>query len=86
MSMSEGEYLDSLIEEYKSLFTEVVSTDPQTRDVDAAAFRSLLASADWTTSGADELLRLVDEYGAFVLRNAFAIAVALGKEDGTRGF
>jgi hypothetical protein len=31
-------------------------------------------------------VRLADDYGAFMLRNALAIAIVLGKEDGTQGF
>jgi hypothetical protein len=31
-------------------------------------------------------LKLADKYGAFMLRNALAIAVVLGKEDGSKGF
>jgi hypothetical protein len=30
--------------------------------------------------------RLAEDYGAFMLRNALAIAVVLGKEDGSAGF
>jgi len=41
---------------------------------------------DWTSSGASELLALVENYGAFMLRNALALAVVLGKEDGSKGF
>jgi len=48
--------------------------------------QELSASADWSVSGAIEILRLVDNYGAFILRNALAIAVVLGKEDGSEGF
>lgn len=43
-------------------------------------------SADWSITGASELLRLADHYGAFLLRNALAIAVVLGKQDGSLGF
>ena len=32
------------------------------------------------------ILRLADNYGAFMLRSALAIAVVLGKEDGSEGF
>jgi hypothetical protein len=31
-------------------------------------------------------LKLADIYGAFMLRNALAIAVVLAKEDGSAGF
>jgi hypothetical protein len=32
------------------------------------------------------VLKRADKYGAFMLRNALAIAVVLGKEDGSKGF
>ncbi|MDR3553943.1 MAG: hypothetical protein P4L55_04235 [Syntrophobacteraceae bacterium] len=40
---------------------------------------------DWTERGAAEIVRLVRDYGAFMLRNALALAVVLGKEDGDLG-
>jgi hypothetical protein len=83
--MKEGEYVDSLVNEYAVLLAGRLSDDPQSREVDGVAIEELLTSADWTMSGARELMNLVNEYGAFILRNALAIAVALGKEDGTRG-
>jgi len=43
-------------------------------------------SADRSLSGASDLLRLADNYGAFMLRNALGIAVVLDKEDGSTGF
>ena len=53
---------------------------------ESGILKELSVSADWSTSGARELLKLADEYGAFMLRNALAIAVVLGKEDGSEGF
>jgi hypothetical protein len=83
--MKEGEYVDSLVNEYAALLTGRFSDDPQIRVLDDVAIEKVLTSADWTGSGARELVNLVDEYGAFILRNALALAVVLGKEDGTRG-
>jgi hypothetical protein len=83
--MREGEYVDSLVNEYAALLTGRLSEDSQMRGVDPVIIEDLLASADWTRSGARDLVKLVNEYGAFILRNALAIAVVLGKEDGTRG-
>jgi hypothetical protein len=42
--------------------------------------------ADWSLSATREILMLVENYGTFMLRNALAIAVILGKEDGSEGF
>jgi hypothetical protein len=86
LTMREGEYVDSLVDEYATLLRGRLSRDPQNRHDDAGIIEDLEASADWSTSGARELVRLADNYGAFMLRNALAIAVVLGKEDGARGF
>jgi len=48
--------------------------------------KELSVSADWNIFAAREILRLAEDYGAFMLRNALAIAVVLGKEDGSAGF
>jgi hypothetical protein len=44
------------------------------------------ASNDWTEHGARAIVSLASQYGAFMLRNALALAVALDKEDGDLGF
>ena len=79
--MTEGERLDSLIDEYTALFGKI-----RKGGMEIEALRELTSSADWTMSGARELLALANTYGAFMLRNALAIAAALGKEDGSAGF
>lgn len=79
--MTEGERVDSLIEEYGSLMA-TIENDP----AEVVFLSELSMSADWTPSGAHELLRLAERYGAFMLRNALAVAVVLGKEDGSSGF
>ncbi len=84
--MSEGEYVDSLVSEYTTLLNGRLYYDSQTQHDEPAIVKDLAASADWSTCGARELMRLADCYGAFMLRNALAIAVVLGKEDGTLGF
>jgi hypothetical protein len=84
--MNEGEYVDSLVSEYASLLHGRLSNDPQTKHAETGIVEDLARSADWSASGAHELMKLADRYGAFMLRNALAIAVVLGKEDGTGGF
>jgi len=41
---------------------------------------------EWTQEGAVQVAALAREYGAFVLRNALALAVSLGIEDGELGY
>jgi hypothetical protein len=40
---------------------------------------------EWTQEGASQVAALAREYGAFVLRNALALATILGVEDGSLG-
>ena len=70
----------SLAEEYRVLFEGVDSDAPDS--VEGA----LTHEAEWTPEAAAHLLRLVRAYGSFMLRNALAISLALGVEDGELGF
>ena len=83
--MSEGEYVDSLVNEYASLIHGKMLDDSATENDEAGIVKELV-SADWSAPAAEELVRLAEEYGAFMLRNALAIAIVLGKEDGSAGF
>ena len=83
--MREGKYVDSLVAEYKSLLRGNLSKNNPNRYDEEHIIENLTKSADWSPRGASEILTLANNYGAFVLRNALAIAVALGKEDGALG-
>jgi hypothetical protein len=41
---------------------------------------------DWTQDGAEHVTSLARDYGAFVLRNALALSLSLGIEDGDLGY
>jgi hypothetical protein len=82
----EGEHVDLLIDEYRSLLDNRSSLNNPARFDERKSVEAILRSADWTLSGASELLALAEDYGAFMLRNALALAVVLGREDGSRGF
>lgn len=84
--MREGEYVDLLIDEYRSLLDNGSSLHALARFDGRKSVEAMLRSADWTSSGASELLALAENYGAFMLRNALALAVVLGKEDGSTAF
>jgi hypothetical protein len=47
--------------------------------------RALVERGDWTEKGASAVVTLAQVYGVFVRRNALALAVALGIEDGSSG-
>lgn len=68
-----------LVEEYRALFQNTPQT---TTD---AIEDILIQEADWTPNAAQHLIHLAQHYGAFVLRNALAIALALDSEDGDIG-
>ena len=73
-----------LLDEYETL---VVETGGKDGDLDWDKLQSALtATGGWTTLGAQNLVNVARDNGAFVLRNAFALAVAAGIEDGSLGF
>jgi histone H3/H4 len=84
--MSEGEHVDSLIVDYETLLTQKLLKNSLGEYNESEILKELVVSADWSLSAAREILRLVENYGAFILRNALAIAVVLAKEDGSEGF
>jgi hypothetical protein len=83
--MTEIELLGSAVHEYQGLLA--------LSEVDGAEIVNmnrlvphLSRAHDWTEEGARAIVTLANEYGAFMLRNALALALALGKEDGDLGF
>ena len=78
--MTSNENIGFLVDEYDGLFVKV-------KDDSIDSYRDLLVSgADWSDQAASHLLQLVKNNGAFILRNALAISMALGIEDGDLGF
>lgn len=84
--MQEGETIDSLISEYSTILGRDLLKSPPLTYSETSVVQKLENSADWTYGGAEELVRLVNDYGSFMLRNALALAVVLGREDGERNF
>jgi hypothetical protein len=83
--MREHQLLQSAISEYESLLASMSDRIAQpVRSEDM--IRELRRTHDWTDGGARAIVSLANDYGAFMLRNALALAVALGKEDGELGF
>jgi hypothetical protein len=83
--MNEGVCLETTIAEYEGLMRVGRSEDVTQFGDDQIAAR-LTASFGWTDRGADAIVGLVRDYGAFMLRNALALAIVLGEEDGRLGF
>jgi hypothetical protein len=69
-----------LLDEYESI---VESLPPEPTDGEVIA--ALVSEGDWTPEGATEVNRLARMYGWAILRNATALAEALGIEDGESG-
>ena len=83
--MNEIELLESTVSEYRNLSeSEKVKTNGE---LDTGRLVSILSkNHDWTHQGAQAIVCLANEHGAFMLRNALALAIVLGKEDGNLGF
>ena len=84
--MNEIAITKSLISEYTSLITDTDRRKIAIQLNSENLIRKLQAEHDWTDSGARALVCLANDYGAFMLRNALALAIALGKEDGDLHF
>jgi hypothetical protein len=82
--MVEVSLLESTISEYRSMLPR---SRRQAKGRNADTIRDRLMSAhDWTDRGAETIVQLAHNYGAFMLRNALALAVAMEKEDGDLEF
>lgn len=81
---SESSDLTMLVDEYQTLVTETGTLNKNYRpggDLEKVK-RWLIAHGEWTPRAAAEVVDLIETYGAFVLRNAAALAIALDVEDG----
>jgi len=73
------ENVSFLTHEYQSIVSDVDGFDRESLK------EQLVRDADWTFRGAEEVLYLAERYGSFILRNALALSLALGIEDGDTG-
>lgn len=81
---SELKLLQSAMYEYRSIAVLARQLEGEGAK-DNAIEEALCQDHDWTAEGAGTILSLANGYGAFILRNALALALALGKEDGDLG-
>jgi hypothetical protein len=82
--MTEIELLGSAVHEYRSLLVSSEVDGAGTVDMNRLV-QHLSQEHDWTDEAAQVIISLANEYGVFMLRNALALALALGKEDGDLG-
>ena len=73
-------YTTSLRLEYREIVSQAGNTANDQRIISA-----LIEESVWTDRGAEVVLQLAKNYGTSVLRNALALAEALGIEDGEIG-
>lgn len=79
--------LQKKVEEYERLLPDIdISAGSQGGLYWRMLQKRLQGHGDWTPEGAAHITRLARDYGAFMLRNALALATALGIEDGALGF
>jgi hypothetical protein len=78
--------LENTIQEYQDLLGLPKGIEPCTAELEWLSIRSKLQTdARWTEDGAEQVATLARNYGSFVLRNALALAITLGIEDGELG-
>jgi len=76
-----------LVEEYRTLLREALKDGAGFSSDNADNIRNLLVNeGDWTPLAAEHLVAIVNNYGSFMLRNALALSLVLGIEDGELGF
>jgi len=84
---SKNYVLEKTVEEYQRLLVDVEICARLHAPLDWDMLQNKLqAEAEWTRDGAAHITRLARDYGGFMLRNALALATALGIEDGALGF
>ncbi len=83
--IDQSSLLQSAISEYNSTINTESGSPHSIRDK-ANLVLTLCRRHDWTNQGAEAIVYLADEYGAFMLRNALALAIVLDNEDGDLDF
>jgi hypothetical protein len=83
MTQTLSETLNLTIQEYADVFPLPKAGQP----IDWARVEAKLHNKmEWTQEGAAHITALARDSGAFVLRNALALALSLGIEDGELGY
>jgi len=80
--------LQRILDEYQTLLGPFArKPHAEMGETEWGRLRDVLSDeAEWTLDAAEALLSLARQYGNFMLRNALALAVVLGIEDGELGF
>ena len=85
--MNTPENVEGLVEEYRGILEQAVTVSAGGVEYDPDKVEKLLIhEGEWTPNAAEHLLKLSNDYGSFMLRNALALSLALKIEDGDLGF
>jgi len=86
MTQKTPDTVNLTIQEYAAVFQAPPKKYTEERLIDWERVEAKLQNEmEWTQEGAAHIAALAREYGAFVLRNALALADVLGIEDGSLG-
>ncbi len=79
--------IESLILEYRDTVAHCSARSQAETLPDYEGLALALAQDhDWTEQGARAIIDLANNYGSFMLKNALALSIALGREDGELGY
>jgi len=85
--MDTPENVKGLVGEYSVILKQAVKVSAGHVAYDPDKVENILINeGEWTPRAAEHLLKLSNDYGSFMLRNALALSLALGIEDGELGF
>jgi hypothetical protein len=86
-AMDASANIKGLVEEYASILEIAVKVSAGDVGYDPVNVEKLLVKElEWTPRAAEHLLKLSNDYGSFMLRNALALSLALKIEDGDLEF
>ncbi len=81
------EQIESLISEYRDTVAHCSAQyQAETLPDHEGLALALAQDHEWTEQGARAIIDLANNYGSFMLKNALALSIALGKEDGELGY
>lgn len=75
--------IENLLSEYETVIEE--AGPPGSSEFWERLEEKLVVNSEWSHPAANHLVTLARDYGSFVLRNAYALAIALDVEDGELG-
>ena len=85
MSLKQSDSVKLTIQEYVDIFSKAKQNNIESIDWEYVE-RKLQKELDWSQEGASHIACLARDYGSFMLRNALALSISLGIEDGKEGF